>query len=290
MDIFLHIGMSKAGSSAIQMCMLENRDILKKRGIEYPVEGIPGTPGKDGLGHHDVAMKIKKGRPRKLRKILERCECNTIVLSCEAFWQLGDKRNKVVETLRSEFRNHDATVIFYLRNPRAYLLSSYRQNVKDKGETCSPEDFFNPKRPNSKLIYSRELERWGKCFPLRVRAYEAVKHGIEADFMRAIGAPVDQVDTSRRVVNTTPSDGTVRLMLLANRYLPSWASGYARRLLQWTDPKLGFTSPIDDEILGLYAEEIVKRWDKKVIKKYMKDEDWKKMLRKVNTLKYTPQN
>lgn len=276
MDIFVHIGMSKAGSSAIQTCLLENRKILKEKGIEYPLVGIPGTPGSDGLGHHNLADQVKEGKPIKLRKILKYCGCSVLVLSCEEFWLLGDEE---VETLRRELRGHNVEIVFYLRNPRTYLPSSYRQNIKRAGESCSPEDYFDPHQSTSRLNFSYQLKRWEKHFPLRVRAYEAVKHEIEVDFMRAIGAPIDQVDTSRRTVNTTPSDGTIRVMLLANRYLPDWMSRYVRRLLSWSELNLDFIPYMDDRILKEYANNEMDKWNKEEVKRHLTEGDWEMLKR-----------
>jgi hypothetical protein len=106
-----------------------------------------------------------------------------------------------------------------------------------------------------------------------VRAYEAVKQGIEEDLMRAIGASMDQVDAGRQVVNTTPPDRDIHPMLLANRYLPRRLSRYARRFIRWSDYEFDFMPPIEDEVFHEYADSVIQRWDTDVIWRHLPEHD-----------------
>jgi len=271
-NVFVHIGMSKSGSSAIQKCLMENRDVLEKSGISYPKIGMPGN---DGTAHHDIRSDLERGSASLLRRAINGSNSDAVILSCEGFWLLDDGQ---LELMARALSQGEVEVILYLRNPHDYLPSSYRQNIKRTGEHCSPEEYFNPHRPNLKQDFSYKLERWSQYFSLRVRAYEAVKHSIEKDFMRAIGAPLDRVDTSRRVVNTTPSDGAIWLMRLANRHLPSRASRRVRRLIKSPDYDFDFLPSIEDDVFHDYADRIIERWDVDVIREHLPDGDWHQLV------------
>lgn len=264
--MFVHIGMSKAGSSAIQECLVGNRDTLAQHAISYPSAGIPGDSG----SHHDILFDLQRDSTTKLRRALKSSSGDVTVLSCEGFWTMSDERLELFASVLPE----PVTVVFYLRNPHDYLLSSYRQKIKRAGEHYPPEEHFDPDRTPTRLDFSHQLERWGQYFSLRVRAYEAVKQSIEKDFMEAIGAPMNEVDTTRQPINATPADGALHFMRGVNRYLPYPASKYVRRLIQWSDYEFGFMSPIEDETLHDYAEAVIQRWDTDVIREHLPEKDW----------------
>lgn len=199
--VFLHIGMSKAGSSAIQQSLVVNASTLSEAGICYP-----GAGRRWGNAHYKLFHDLRKGQVEEsLSEALGEAEFQkTVVLSCEGFWVIEDEE---IEALHRSLAEYDVRVLLYLRRPSDYVPSSYRQSIRRRGDTCTPEEYWRRGPPWPHLNYSDQLKRWGRCFQLRVRAYEAVKHRIEEDFMRAIGAPIQHIDTQRRVANETPTDG-----------------------------------------------------------------------------------
>lgn len=272
MKVFIHIGMSKAGSSAVQRCLMENQGILARHGISYPSVGIS-----EGA-HHGIDGDLRSESTTVLRRALDHSSGDVVVLSCEAFWVLNDD---MLELLARALSEHEVMVVFYLRNPHDYLPSSYRQKIK-RGEHYTPEEYFEPSRRIRNLDFSYQLERWSQYFSLRVRAYEAVKRGIEKDFMEVIGAPMDQVDTSRRVVNTTPSDGAIHLMRLVNRYLPPQLGSYTRRLIRRSGCDFNVMPPIEDAAFHQYAEAIIQRWDTEVLREHLPEQDWNLLVDQYN--------
>ena len=270
--VFLHIGMSKAGSSAIQQALIANAPDLNESGICYPETGR-----RWGNAHHKILHDLREGGAENLlaKALKEAAHRKAIVFSCEGFWVV---RDEIVEVLCRRLAEYDVRVILYLRKPSDYVPSSYRQSIKHDGETCTPEVYWRRGPPWPHLNYSDQLKRWGRCFSLRVRAYEAVKHGIEEDFMRTIGAPVQHMDTQRRLTNPTPSDGAIRLMLLANRYLPEVVSNRVRRWVQRSSWCLNFMPAIDDSVLRKQARTVVSRWDVDVMREYLPQDDLKLLL------------
>jgi len=264
--VYFHIGMSKAGSSAIQQTLCEHHAQLLRSGICYP------RTGREDRAHYLLKQDLlKRDAVDRLQMALEEASSfSTAVLSCEGFWFLNEAR---IELIRETLAGYDAKVILYLRNPTGYLRSSYRQGVKQKGASHSCEEYLQGVRSQERMNYPALVERWARHFPLRVRAYEGVKHAIERDFLIAIEAPLEQLDISRRVVNPTPSDGAVTLMLLANRYLPSYMSRRARNVIRQSHRQFEFFSPIDDEVLKKYGKNAVQEWDLDVLREYLSDDD-----------------
>lgn len=264
--IILHIGMSKAGSSAIQQALIENREVLAQVGI-----GLPGASRMKTV-HINLKQELRQGQPLgKLTEIVhEASHYHTAVLSWEGFWLMNAAQIEYVKAVLSAY---DTSVMLYLRRPVDYLRSSYRQGIKQKGRTRTCEIYLNVVRMEDRMNYPLLLKRWARFFPTRVRAYEAVRGSIEEDFMRAIGVPLEDVDVGRHIVNQTPSDGALKLMVLANRCLPARISKQVRQAIRRSGRRFDFMPPIDDGLLRQYGEEVVRTWDLDVMRKYMSEAD-----------------
>ena len=82
MKLFLHAGMSKAGSSSIQATIHRNRDALKEQGILVPRTGAKGRRHfkfihTDGGDYKDLVD--------RLIAEAEESHCHTVILSDESF-------------------------------------------------------------------------------------------------------------------------------------------------------------------------------------------------------------
>ncbi|GIV57663.1 MAG: hypothetical protein KatS3mg042_0576 [Rhodothermaceae bacterium] len=205
----------------------------------------------------------------------EAADFRTAVLSCEGFWLFSDDE---VVRLRDGLGDREVEVILYLRRPASYLPSSYRQGIKQTGRTQSVGAYLAGVRKEDRMNYPRLLERWGRHFSLRVRAYEAVRGAIEADFMQAIGAPLDRIDVRRRVVNVTPSDGAHQVILWANRMLPAFLARRVCQSVRRSGWRFDVLPPIDDEPLRRYGREVVQAWDLDVMRRYVPEDDLKVLL------------
>jgi len=257
--------MSKAGSSAIQQSLIENKSALADTGICYP------KTGRWGNAHYKLLNDLRRGQHEQwMAKALAEAGQKNIVLSCEGFWLIQDEELKALSCI---LEGYDVRVILYLRRSSDYAASSYRQSIKHDGETCTPEVYWHRGHPHPHLNYSNQLERWAHYFPLRVRAYEAVKHAMEEDFMRAIGAPLERVDTGRQVTNVTPSDGVMQAMLIANRFLPEMLSQRVRQWVRRTAWRFDFMPPLEDDVLREQAKTVVNRWNMDVMRKYVPEND-----------------
>lgn len=268
MKVYLHIGMSKAGSTAIQQCILQHEGALLQAGVCYPeATRVNGAHYKlfqalqDGGGADEAATVIAEA---------EAAHAARLIVSVEGLWLVNDD---AVRRLAQALSGHDAEVVLYLRRPDTYLTSSYRQGIKRKRRTTLSEADY-ARQPHERLRYDRVLERWAEHFPLRVRAYEAVRSDLVGDFARATGTASVLSCPGRQRANVTPSDGSLRLMRLANRLIPNYHHGATvnRRLLAW-QRAFAWMPALDDAPLVARARAEATRWEPSVMARHLAPED-----------------
>lgn len=155
MNLTLHVGHFKTGSSAIQAHFDANRKAYRAGGLLYPVAGgpTPKKPNHSGIAFQmlmDAGQPVTrwyqqtksfrryragKARPErvKLTTELEKKQPNSVFLSSEEFMRFGGGRG-VPSSVTKEFVESLSPsrlgVICYLRRPDRYLDSWYNQLIK----------------------------------------------------------------------------------------------------------------------------------------------------------------
>lgn len=269
MEIIIHIGQSKAGSSAIQKALADNKDILSKNRAIYPEEGRCGFDA-----HYSLKDEIIQGDFSCLRECIKKyCDYDKMVFSCEGFWLYDDQ---LVELLAKELEGRKVTIILYLRALESYLESSWRQAVKFRG---SKESFIeHAHRIEAKLSYSDLLARWGQRFSLKVSSYDCVRHQLLDDFFTRLGVDAHNLKVNGKAVNVTPCDGAIRMMRLVNFILPPKAAKSMRvRILD--HQSLFSILPSYDRSKHYEAYQRVKSsWDREMLEKFLDSNDLKYIL------------
>lgn len=130
--IYLHIGTPKTGTSSLQHFFLNNRAILEKNGILYPIwtdhQAWGGKNSIDGnlgwIERNKLTEEEKKERINVLLKSYDK-----ILLSTENIWLEVEKRNflNIIKDISAEI---EIVVIVYLRKQIDYLESQYRECVR----------------------------------------------------------------------------------------------------------------------------------------------------------------
>ncbi len=125
-DVIIHIGPPKTGTSAIQLSLSKNRDMLAGMGIYYPDHSTDVNGISSGNVNSIYTEQDDKGTicPLKVSKLLSFCEnsnLHTLLLSSEYFFE------KLEQLL--EYFPH-ATFVAYIRSPLDLLESNYNQSVK----------------------------------------------------------------------------------------------------------------------------------------------------------------
>lgn len=133
--LYIHSGLHKTGSTALQLTLLKNRHVLALQDFYYPIIGIPTNT----YGHHNIAWELSRDRRfnreygdiSSLVKAILNCKYSKIILSSEDF-ECILLNTKKLDLLISQFSsfNIDLKFIFYLRDQASYLKSLYFELLK----------------------------------------------------------------------------------------------------------------------------------------------------------------
>lgn len=160
--VYLHIGIYKTGSSALQVFFAQNADALLAQGLTYPssasVSGAKRGLITSGNGA-PLALALKPGgdedtRDRELawfEDVLKRSATPDILLSSEIFSELPAG---AFETLADICRKHgrQLKIIAFVRDQASYLESLYIQHVKRRRITALPEAYIRSRYPKTALL------------------------------------------------------------------------------------------------------------------------------------------
>ena len=239
MKIFLHIGSTKTGSSAIQNFCHKNRSLLNRHGVYYPKAGLTSSahhllsaalhPSAKGL-HRDF-FHADSGDPKKIffdfaREILaeaDRSGARCTLLSSEYLW--GQFRNDFYQGWADAFSGADMQVIAVMRRQDDWIQSSYVQAVKN-GESRNFADWHDhfKRRPVSGADNYAVLKGWSTCFNennIRVLSYmELIRdHDICNGFLKELGLnskSLSEFEPLHKVANPSPARETLKLILAVN--------------------------------------------------------------------------
>lgn len=229
MEIILHIGMGKTGTSSIQEALLLNRDNLLKQGVLYlgmwfdiiepkfaKISGQADFFRSSPDEMKDLARVFVRNVAARLK---ETGAEKAIISNEEIYAQVGAISPFIAEI--KEFTK--VRLISYVRDPREWLPSAYNQwSVYHK-------TYMGPIRSYKEM--SRELigtyhgfQLWGAHFSdlITVRKFDR-KINIVDDFsaVAGINLPITALRTQER---TEPAEGLLRLVFSnqdSAQYLPS---------------------------------------------------------------------
>jgi hypothetical protein len=231
--LFLHVGLAKTATSALQQFFAINGGLLSENGVFYPEltdleSSRNGTYGQ-GNGYALAYTYLQKKFSTQydgpectldhLVAVLKEAERHILVSS---EWLVGTTAEFLTGVRKAAADNgFRCRVICYIRPQETTIEAKYCQRVKIGLVNQSFEEFiFYPNLKN-------QLERLSKFFggDLNVRCFQQqqlVDNDIFADFLSAIGLRLDDsyVLPSRRV-NASPSPRWVNLFLALNK------AGYA---------------------------------------------------------------
>jgi len=174
--LILHIGMSKAGSTAIQQCLAQNRRLLLANGITY-CDAVKGPNHAQlavafserphrlarmfGMRHEQDRQNLRRRMRRRFAKAVD--ADSTWIASSEhigAWLRHPDEIGALSEFLTEFFA--EVTLVTVIRRSDYWLPSSYVESVKAGGVHPLDDDFVRRRR--GALLYSRYVRRWEAVF------------------------------------------------------------------------------------------------------------------------------
>jgi len=247
--LYLHIGSSKTGSSAIQAFMAQNTEQLAARGFWYPTIGR-----QDDIqlldAHHLLASGISFGATALHKAFFDknnmseyfsdcieqlkagaadRPQCAT-VLSSEYLWGLISPR--FIGRISELTEDFDTKIIVYLRRQDLWLQSMYNERVKAgerKSFSAWSAEFL--KRPRVCLNYMRILRQWASVVGRKnviVQVYEKSPRpqDIYADFASVLS--ISDIDGFAIPLNTVNPSADARGMSILRFFNRLGTTGYFR--------------------------------------------------------------
>lgn len=290
-DLFVHIGMPKTGTTAIQHFLTGNRSKLAEQGVLYPVGGTVRA------AHHVLGAAVFPRRAAPLEGVprdvaleqataailheIEATKPKRVVLSTEYLW--GHLPPAKIARLLAPFRGMTIHIVPYLRRQDLFAQSLYMQAVKG-GYGRTFREWLSGAEESAKggFHYDRVLDAWRDCgVPLAVepRIYEKgeIAADVRRDFIDRIlpGAEADYPDESRSL-NSTPDMATIGIVRMINANLEAnETTNRIRRRIITEGPPRNTSAPLGYFATG-EAEAFLARFDAsnaRVARNYMRRAD-----------------
>jgi len=271
MRLYMHIGVHKTGTTAVQHFLTANRERLRDQGVTYARSGCP--PREAILhGQHMLAWEItrpKSGRQGTwdtLREELEAEDGDVAVVSTEEF----DARREPDQfsALRSHLDGLDVRIVVYLRRQDEFLHSYYCTDVLFHREARDFDEYRQTLKTDAD--YRVLLSRWEEAFgreALSVRTYDKSKlrdGDIVSDLCDEVGIDLADAGLSRppsqRQINRAYPRNVISCVLWARRAGMSEGDIASLRYLfnlvyRDQSSEVDLLSPADRlELLGEYEE------------------------------------
>jgi hypothetical protein len=216
--IYIHIGMPKTGSSAIQALLALNPRYLHKFGFAYPNHTGFKQAFQTSAGNvAEMAKWIEKGQVHKLGQLLRRTAANHVILSSEILFVALKKHP---QKFAQFFAGTDYKIICYIREKGDLLESILNQQIKNHcwvnyADISKLVEKFNYYECLLKATEFIEPER------ITVRKYGQqyfYKGSIYADFMHVLGLKIDpSLNYPEKVVNPSLNRDCLELRVLLNK-------------------------------------------------------------------------
>lgn len=223
--VYVHMGMPKTGTTALQYFMWNNNEVLEKYGIHFPhMEYRYSKVGFYRNGHFLIEPKVNK-----LGKSVYRQPCDDyepaldelqrlgetydkIVLSDEGIYRLSWKRPDFWSRLKKDLedRHLELKAIVYLRRQDLWLQGYWAQKIKE-GEVSSFDEFLEDYTDKKQLFdyyaYMSHLAAVLGRDSLVIRIYEkeqfrGAEKNLYSDFLDIFGLTLsDEFEMDKEIRN-----------------------------------------------------------------------------------------
>lgn len=233
MEVTLHIGWHKTGSTSLQLFLFHNRDALvRQHRVWYP------PAGPQDRAHHTLAWMLlgrktsawgpvpelaggAEGYVRAAGDDARARGCTKVIFSSEDFCVLDrDGIERLAASLRGIFSV--VRVVAYVRRQDLQIESAYNMEVRWWGTRVREEfdEYASVRAIGSD--YASVLDQWSRAFGvsnLAVRAYDRrllADGDVRADFCRTAGIGSDGLQFARETANDSLGPRTLETMRVLN--------------------------------------------------------------------------
>lgn len=138
--LIIHAGLHKTASTSVQQMLLSNRNLLRKRGVNYPTPNQGANHGLTSGAHHGLVARWNKQLSRYTREypagrdpwdIIAGSETQypTTILSSEEFSRVGPREVDFDELIKLTPGFEKREVVTVLRDPVPYVQSVFLQQA-----------------------------------------------------------------------------------------------------------------------------------------------------------------
>lgn len=238
-ELWIHAGMPKNGSSALQSFFAKNIENLKYEGIDYP-SFVDLTSAKNneitsGNGINIAKTLLNKQHLAyssdahgevfdKLLNYILNSRYKKILISSEYFFPIFlPSLKEFVEKLR--INKIIVKYIYYVRRQDQFLISNYMQQVKRHLCLESIEPYIRKAYQNLQSYYSyaKNLEQILNKDNIIICIYENTKKfekGLCGHFCYQIMGKIPKWVETQKSVNTSPNNLELKLLLASNLFSP----------------------------------------------------------------------
>lgn len=229
----LHVGLTKTGSSALQVVFARNVDALARLGICYPSSAsdalVVGGRVMSGNGTELVPfLAPREADPERARRALEglfseieRNELPHVLYSSESLFRFSPHP---LEQLMSAMRMREVKVrcVLFVRDIAGHAWSAYCQAIKRKLYAGSFSEFLAGSGEVSYRVRLRwRLETLVKALGrenVLVLHYDSHRDALVEGFMREVFdvSDLSSLDLSSGIVNRSPTQAELRFMRYLN--------------------------------------------------------------------------
>ncbi|MCK7597352.1 hypothetical protein M0G74_08715 [Microbulbifer sp. CAU 1566] len=221
--IYLHAGISKTGTTAIQKYFHVNAEHLRTQGIHYLSSGR----AERGESHHLLARTYKRDDRAdqlvaEIQEEIALSECQAFVISSEMFEYLGSRQ---IRQLKDDFHPHEVVLVLYLRYQDQALSSMYNELVKKHACSTTFSKHLEVTPRKALLQYSKMLKPWEQEFGvgnIRVRIFDRerlVGGNVVSDMLSVVGCESAPSDIPVSAANKSVSAVAIRVLALINQHL-----------------------------------------------------------------------
>lgn len=217
---FLHVGVHKTGTTALQKFLHDNQKDLETLGVHRLRTGVPADNA-HSWGNHDLAWTLRDQDSKGLWKAVadEAAPYKAVLASSEELSSIKQVRRYA--PVRAAVPDFVFRPICYLRRQDQLLESTYNFHVKSLGETKSIMEFAE--RIMKRMDFDKVLDCLAQTFGeetviLRIYDPEYMKGDIFDDFLDAIGLPdAEGLNKPKTTLNPGLTREGLEKMLEANR-------------------------------------------------------------------------
>lgn len=279
-EIYLHIGSPKAGSSALQNFMLSARKSLEKHGFYYPEHGIDKNGISGGHGKLIEALKKQdtKSAEERLSEWIDYCHKNelSLILSSESFFNNAEVLKGLMINNMGIGRNK-INIIAFVRSPVDYLMANYNQGIKRHGSIHSlSQHLASVLKKGKPTLSGQPLMRWADVFgDSQCRFINYHKPGllverIEETFLKQLGIPVKEIKRllpDPKITNRSYTRSALELKRVMNTVLGKLPASVGNEI----DWALQRYSDLHPEEVSLNSSDIPRELYQDVSKKFLAD-------------------